>query len=77
MESQSSPLLDLTGVTFGLLIAASVVEAAVGTLLHGEDEREEEVEDEREAEEHEAEEEDEKEAGEHEAEELEHETDPG
>ena len=34
MESQSSSLLDLAVVTFGLLTAASVVEAAVGTLTN-------------------------------------------
>jgi len=77
MESQSSPLLDLTGVTFGLLIAASAVEAAVGT-LQDEDEREEEVEDDRWVEEErEVGEGDEEEVESHEAEGFEHETDPG
>jgi len=72
-ESQSSPLLDLTGATCGLLIAASVVEAAVGT-VHGEDEQEEEVEDDgKEV----GEEEGEEEVESHEAGGLEHETDPG
>ena len=33
-ESQSSSLLDLAGVTFGILTAASVVEAAMGTLTN-------------------------------------------
>ena len=76
-ESQSSPLLDLTGATFGLLIAASAVEAAVGT-LRGEDEQEEEVEDDRWVEEErEVDEEDEEGVESHEAEGFEHETDPG
>ena len=74
MESQSSPLLDLTVVTFVLQIASSAGEAAVGILHNFEDPGEVEREEEEEEDEKEV---DEKEAEGHEAEELEHETDPG